>query len=196
LPGNYLSGKIGVNIVKSLYLCGLVEKRVVGKGVFDIDIFKLADGKHIFAFDFDSSFFALFEESVVANGNGLVRVELDKTPALMTLTFHLDGEIELICDRSLDTFMLPLHEVNEIRVKYGDHWEELSDDLLLIPADTQRLDVGQLVYEFITLAIPMKKLHPRFAGAEEEGLVFTSAENEASDTAIDPRWNELKKLKK
>ncbi len=168
----------------------------MGKGVFDIDIFKLADGKHTFEFDFDSSFFGLFEESVVDNGRGLIRVELERAPALMTLTFHLDGEVELICDRSLDKFMMPLHEVNEVRVKYGDHWEELSEDLLLIPADTQKLDVGQLVYEFISLAIPMKKLHPRFAGEEDEGLVFTAPEQNTSDTAIDPRWNELKKLKK
>ena len=176
----------------------LIKKRVVGKGVFDIDLFKLANGKHTFEFDFDSAFFDLFEDSVIENGNGSIKIELDRTPTLITLTFHLIGEIELVCDRSLDTFMYPIDETNEVRVKYGDHWEELSEELILIPANAQKIDVGQLIYEFISLAIPMKKLHPRFQNDDEEGFLFLSSEQgqESSNNHIDPRWNELKKLKK
>jgi uncharacterized metal-binding protein YceD (DUF177 family) len=170
----------------------------VGKGVFDIDIFRLANGEHSFDFDFDSAFFGLFEDSVIENGNGSVKVELNRTPTLITLNFHLIGEIELVCDRSLDTFMHPVNETKEVRIKYGDHWEELSEELYLIPADTQKIDVGQFVYEFISLAIPMKKLHPRFQDDEGDGFIFSSTEQmqKSSKSPVDPRWNELKKLKK
>jgi uncharacterized protein len=169
----------------------------VGKGVFDIDIFKLANGEHSFEFDFDSAFFSLFEDSVIENGNGTVKVDLNITPMLITLNFHLEGEIELVCDRSLDTFMYPVSEDNELRIKYGDHWEELSEEILLIPTNTQKIDVGQFVYEFISLAIPMKKLHPRFQD-DDEDFIFSSSETEeeSSESPIDPRWNELKKIKK
>ena len=170
----------------------------MGKGVFDIDIFKLANGRHSLEFEFDSAFFGLFEDSVIKNGKGTVKIDLDRTPTLITLNFHLNGEIELVCDRSLDTFMYPIDETQEVRIKYGDHWEELSEELLLIPTNTQKVDVGQLVYEFISLAIPMKKLHPRFSDDDEEGFIFSSSEPEqkSSKSPIDPRWNVLKKLKK
>jgi DUF177 domain-containing protein len=104
----------------------------------------------------------------------------------------------LVCDRSLDKFMYPLDEIKEVRVKYGDHWEELSEELLLIPTNTQKIDIGQFVYEFITLAVPMKKLHSRFHDDDEDEYVFTSTDSiqDSSKSPIDPRWNELKKLKK
>jgi uncharacterized protein len=170
----------------------------VGKGVFDIDIFRLANGEHSFEFNFDSAFFGLFEDSVIENGNGAVKIELNMTPTLITLDFHLEGEIELVCDRSLDTFMHPVSETNEVRIKYGDHWEELSEELYLIPTSAQKIDVGQFIYEFISLAIPMKKLHPRFQDEDEDEFIFSSSapEQESSKSPIDPRWNELKKLKK
>ena len=169
----------------------------MGKGVFDIDIFKLANGEHSFEFNFDSEFFGLFEDSVIKNGEGTVKVELDRAPSLITLNFRIEGELELICDRSLETFMYPISETKEVRIKYGDHWEELSEELYLIPTDAQKIDVGQFVYEFLSLAIPMKKLHPRFAD-DDEDFIFSSSDEEegSSKTPVDPRWNELKKIKK
>lgn len=167
----------------------------MGKGVFDIDIFKLAEGIHEFDFSFDSRFFDLFEDSIIENGAGEIKVILDKAASMITLTFNLKAEIELVCDRSLDQFMYPVEESRKVRLKFGDHWEELNDDLILIPANTQKIDVAQFVYEFLTLAIPMKKLHPRFEGEED----FYAADQDISDTTsdepVDPRWNELKKLK-
>jgi len=171
----------------------------VGKGVFDIDLFKLKDGKHDFEFNFDSAFFNLFEDSIVENGNGAIKIEVERTPILITITFQLNCEIELICDRSLDAFMYEINETNEVRLKFGDHWQELSEELYLIPANTQKIDIGQFVYEFISLAIPMKKLHPRFQDEDDEDVIFTSSEDQekmASNGNIDPRWNELKKIKK
>jgi len=169
----------------------------VGKGIFDIDIFKLANGKHSFEFDINDSYFELFEDSVIKKGGGTVKVELDRTPALLTFTFSIDCKVELVCDRSLDKFYYPVKESNCLRIKYGDHWEELSEELLMVPANTQKIDVGQFVYEFIILALPMKKLHPRFQGKDAEELVFSSADDEksSSNDDIDPRWNDLKKLK-
>ena len=185
--------------VKSFYLCALDKNWVVGKGIFDIDIYKLADGKHSFEFDFESSFFSLFEDSTIDNGAGNIKVVLDKTPTMITLNFHLVGEVELVCDRSLDNFMFKFDENQEVRLKYGDHQEELSEDLFLISTNTQKIDVGQFVYEFISLAMPMKKLHPRYENdVDTDEMVFFSADNaeESSDEGIDPRWNELKKIKK
>jgi hypothetical protein len=41
----------------------------------------------------------------------------------------------------------------------------------------------------------MKKLHPRFQDSEDDVFIETSSTDESSDDPIDPRWNDLKKLK-
>jgi uncharacterized metal-binding protein YceD (DUF177 family) len=69
--------------------------------------------------------------------------------------------------------------------------------------------VAQYIYEFIGLAVPMKKIHPRLAAEQyeetEEGiLVYRSAgeadgaegDDESEGDDVDPRWQILKNLPK
>ena len=82
--------------------------------------------------------------------------------------------------------------------KFGEAVEEVSDEITIIPQDLQQLDVGQFIYEYIVLEVPIKKIHPRYQSDSEEDeteegkLIYQS---EKSEDAIDPRWEELKKLK-
>ena len=82
-------------------------------------------------------------------------------------------------------------------MKYGDEAIELSDDVEIIPFNTQQVNVAKYMYEFISVAIPMKKLHPRYnEEIDEDQIIYSSNEDEEEDKAeIDPRWIELKKLK-
>ncbi|KXK30519.1 MAG: hypothetical protein UZ12_BCD005000568 [Bacteroidetes bacterium OLB12] len=86
--------------------------------------------------------------------------------------------------------------------KYGEEAQEISDEIVIITRDQDSIDLGQYFYEFIALAIPMKKLHPRFANEAENDqfIVYSTAQNETEESdkendAIDPRWEKLKKLK-
>ena len=81
-------------------------------------------------------------------------------------------------------------------------YEEITDEIIIIHRDTATLELGQYIYEFIALAIPLKKLHPSFrmrrTEDDSEGkIVYTSeaAEEKKDEEDIDPRWNILKKLK-
>jgi uncharacterized metal-binding protein YceD (DUF177 family) len=72
----------------------------------------------------------------------------------------------------------------------------------MIHRDSDTLELGQYMYEFINLAIPMKKLHPRYQDEVEDGeevkLIYssgTTSTDAESDEDIDPRWDKLKKLK-
>jgi uncharacterized metal-binding protein YceD (DUF177 family) len=69
----------------------------------------------------------------------------------------------------------------------------------VIKDDTATIDVSEFIYEFITLAVPLKKLHPRYEETEDDepDLIYTS-EDEDTDREngeVDPRWEALKKLK-
>jgi uncharacterized metal-binding protein YceD (DUF177 family) len=46
------------------------------------------------------------------------------------------------------------------------------------------------------VAMPMKKLHPRYKNeSSEDQIIFSSTEDQEEMLDVDPRWNELKKLK-
>ncbi len=88
--------------------------------------------------------------------------------------------------------------------KYGEEFKELSEEIIQIPFDTQKLNVAQYIYEFIGVQVPMKKLHPKFRKEEEDEdddtntkLIYKSDLLEDEDTFnTDPRWDALKKIKK
>jgi uncharacterized protein len=82
--------------------------------------------------------------------------------------------------------------------KYGEEASELSDEIVIITRDQATLELGQFMYEFISLEIPIKKLHPKFRDEEDdngEGKIVYKSESKDDDSDIDPRWEKLKKLK-
>lgn len=174
---------------------------------FDIEIFKLSNKKHDYEYQLDNLFFEEFEDSLIEKGNLDVKVTLDKTETLIQTSFTIKGSVELICDRSLETFDFPIDIEEGLIFKYGEEYAELSDEIISIPRDAQKLNIAQYIYEFIGLAIPMKKLHPRFqeeSESEEETdgiLIYSTGKGEGSEEgedqtgSPDPRWDILNNLK-
>ncbi|MCH7413962.1 DUF177 domain-containing protein [Belliella sp. R4-6] len=183
---------------------------------YNIDVIKLKEGKHEFTFPVDREFFEHFEAAEFLHGGKLqATIHLNKLTSLMEATFEIQGEVTLTCDRSLEEFDFPLYTDEKIIYKYGLEEAEITEDVFMITRDTPSINVAQLIYEFILLAIPAKKIHPDFVEEmdeedfEGEGeLVYISDEkfeeesteeddssNEA-DESTDPRWEILKKLKK
>jgi len=167
---------------------------------FDIDIIKLGTGSHDYQFEIGNSFFEAFGGEIINKGKGNVNVTLDKNERLIDVTFHLDLEVELTCDRSLEKFDYQIDETEGLIFKYGDEEGELDENIIIIPHNSQRINLAQPIYEFISLAVPMKKLHPRFDGEDDiDELVYTSKKEEKKEIeekATDPRWEALQKLKK
>jgi uncharacterized metal-binding protein YceD (DUF177 family) len=100
----------------------------------------------------------------------------------------------------LDEFQYPINETRKVIFKYGDEEMEINHDIVMITSDTQQIDVGQYIFEFVSLAVPMKKLHPRFVETDEDfgSMVYRSAdpEQEENSNEPDPRWSKLNQLKK
>jgi len=162
---------------------------------FSVNILGLTKEVHPFEFQLGEDFFKKYGQEVVANGKLSTVVVLDKKETFIEADFKIEGNAFLICDRSLDEFDYPVSISRKIVFKYGEEPKEVSDEIIIITQDQVQLDLGQLMYEFIALHIPMKKLHPRFRDDEnKEGLVYTSTDKD-SEEKIDPRWEMLKKLK-
>ena len=173
---------------------------------YNIDVFKLSNARHEHEFQINDAFFEDFEDSEVTKGQAEVKVDLNKSETMITASIKIKGHVELACDRSLEPYHHTLDTSDNIIFKYGDDWEELSDEIITVPRDVQRINLAQYIYEFIGLAIPMKRLHPKFEQDELDDddenieLIYTSLDDsEADDSSeedIDPRWNKLKGIKK
>jgi uncharacterized metal-binding protein YceD (DUF177 family) len=172
-------------------------------GAYNINIVGLSNKLHQFNFEFGDEFFRKYNSDLVSRGNFRVDVTLDKHETFIEADFEIRGTVALTCDRSLEPFDYPIAATRKMLFKYGEKDEEITDEIMTISRETVSLELGQYIYEFITLAIPLKKLHPRFQDEEEEenieGKIVYSSSDETTETKngeeIDPRWNILKKLK-
>jgi uncharacterized metal-binding protein YceD (DUF177 family) len=126
---------------------------------------------------------------------------LDKRETFLDVEFGIKGVAKLVCDRSLEPFDFPIDTTSKVVFKYGEEDVELTEELVVINRETASLELGQYIFEFIALAIPMKRLHPKFQDEEDDEIegkiIYTSGdgENDSDDENIDPRWEQLKKLK-
>jgi uncharacterized protein len=175
----------------------------MGLRAFSVNIISLSNKVHDFHYEFGEEFFAHYGTGLISKGTFEADVTLDKRETFIDASFKVKGQAKLTCDRSLDPFDYPVKFEKKIVFKYGDKDEELSDEIIMIHRDSDTLELGQYIYEFIGLEIPIKKLHPRYQHEPEdenaEGkIIYTSAEKSNdpdSDEDIDPRWEKLKKLK-
>ena len=164
-----------------------------------IDIYRLSNKLHQYEFKMDEAFFSMFDQDLVSNGDLNAKIDLDKNDSFIGMSVEINGEVELTCDRSLEKFQYPIHEERKVILKYGEEEKEIDHDVNMITRETQQINVGQYLFEFVGLAIPMKKLHPKFSDNEEEfnSLVYSS-QSDATETSDqpDPRWQKLNDLKK
>lgn len=178
---------------------------------YDIDVIKLKDGRHSFSFEVNDGFFRFYEADDWVNGANLtVNVTINKTVSVLEADYKITGTIRLTCDRSLEEFDHPLEFTEKVIYKYGPTEQEISEDVFMITKDTSSINIAQLIYEFILLAIPAKKIHPDYLDEmddefdHEGSLVYLSDETEKVETEeeqigdkpADPRWEILNKLKK
>ena len=76
---------------------------------YTIEILNLSNKRHEYEFESGSRFFDNFEQSLIHKGTFTVKLILDKSETMIQLSFHINGSVELICDRTLEPFDYPLN---------------------------------------------------------------------------------------
>lgn len=161
----------------------------------------LGEGHHLFEYEIGSSFFALFEQALLEEGDIKAKVELLKNDVLLTLDFSVKGQVTTICDNCLETLVLPVENKSRVYVKFGEEYDEPTEEIIVLPREAYELNVAQLLYEFICVTLPIRHVHPNDVKGHptcdpemlnrlDEYLVEQSDDDENED----PRWDELKKL--
>ena len=177
---------------------------------YTIDIFGLADKKHEFEFSVTNELFEYYSNDTVSDTKCEVFLTLKKSERHIECNFKIEGITTLLSDRTLLPFKENITVDEYLIFKYSDEDEESTDELIVIKWKTQQLNIGQYIYDYISLSLPVKRLHPSEReddtdDDDEEGstLLYTtlddndSSETESNEDQItDPRWNTLKNFKK
>lgn len=184
---------------------------------FKLPLKSLSVGTHEFEYRLGKQFFVNMESADIHGADLVVHLTVNYNGDFYTLDFNIQGEITLICDRCLDDLQFPVDTNYHIVVKYGDDYNDDSDEVLELPESDTTLNVAYMIYDTVVLTIPMKHVHPlgkcnrqmsallkkhrATAGDEdaelENGLIDeidNIEEEESREAASDPRWDALRKL--
>jgi uncharacterized metal-binding protein YceD (DUF177 family) len=158
----------------------------------------LSQGKHVFEYEVDDKFFAEFNGGVVDEGKVNVRVTLEKQSSLMILWFDVEGTVHVQCDRCLEMYDQPIKGLEQIFVKFGEKEYTEGDDVIWVSVNDYQLNLAQLIYEFICLAVPIKRVHPddKDGNSTCDPEMIEKLEKYVikDDEIKNPVWNDLKKL--
>ena len=120
----------------------------------------MADGRHEQDFECDTQFFRNMENTEVISADVHVHLDIVKKHDAYDMTFTLKGMMQIPCDRCLDPMDHEVDTTYHITVKYGDEYNDESDDVLVIPYQDTNLNVAYMLYDTIMLTIPLRHVHP------------------------------------
>jgi uncharacterized protein len=160
----------------------------------------LKNGKHIFRFKLDRSFFNLFEVEEINNVDLSAEIQVDKKISYVELDLNIRGYIEVICDVCLEFYAQKIESNGKLFIRFGEESTELSDELIVVPFNQNEIEISQYLFDYSMLGLPFKKQHTPVndgeSGCDPEMLrILKNMEVKEENPGYDPRWNNLKKLK-
>lgn len=175
-------------------------------GRFDkyyVDLKSLKDNALELTFELDNKFFADIEGEEFQKGSIKACVTVKKSREVFDFTFSLNGKVVVACDRCLDDLDIEVCTENSLKVKFGDNYAD-EGDIVIVPESDGGVNVAWYLYEFIALALPMKRVHaPGKCNHEMTGRLKKHScgndadadDQETEESTIDPRWEALKGIK-
>ena len=158
----------------------------------------LKEGIHLFSYEIGNKFFKNFDYYDFLDAKLFAKLELEKQSTLLNLKFSFNGEIEVQCDVSMESFDLRLETEHAVVVKFKDDIISTDDKVIFMPAGSHSIDVSHLIYESIILAVPQKKVHPGIENGSLKSEIVEKLEElrpkKNFNEKTDPRWDKLKDL--
>ena len=150
---------------------------------YKVDLKGMATDTVSYRWQADNDFFSAVQGSEIKQGLLDVALRVKRTSGAYELEFQLQGEVEVTCDRCLESMNQPIDAFCTLRVVMGDDFVD-DGDVVTIPEREGVINVAWNIYEFAALQIPLRHVHPNCEALSE------SSEEER----VDPRWADLKKL--
>ena len=134
------------------------------KAYFTVPLNGWAQGRKHFRSHADKAFFAQFENPEILDADIDVTWEAEKTSRGILVDGRLDGTLTVLCDRCLEEVALPAGADFSLRLVFDTEAAPLEEEdgresLRIDPADTEA-DLGQVVYDYACLSLPVRRVHP------------------------------------
>lgn len=157
-------------------------------------------GIHEYEFQVDKTFFKHFEDSLIEDGDVHLKVKLDKSSDLYVVNFDFEGTVKAECDRCLANIDLPIEGHYRLLAKLFEESSSEDDaDVIYLASSIQRWDISNLVYEYISLSLPIIKVYDcdedENRVCNEDMLKYLDIEDTPEDDDPPPNnpiWDKLK----
>jgi uncharacterized metal-binding protein YceD (DUF177 family) len=207
-----------VNLKKVLIFATILRfYTIVGKfAIYNIPLKSLSEGSHTYDFQLENKYFSDINdgESDIKRGKVAVALNIKRTGSTFEMNFDVNGDVIVPCDRCLDDITMEVVSQNKLIVKFGREYSEESDEIVIIPEDDGEINIAWFLYEFVSLSLPIKKVHApgkcnrmmssklnkhktssndsdedSDESTEDDAIVF-----EDDNSQTDPRWDGLKNI--
>ncbi len=184
--------------------------------LYNIPLKGLAEGAHKFEYILNDQYFKSIgdADSDIKRGTVNVEVSVKRISSTFEFNFTLTGQVYVPCDRCLDDMAIDIDTKNRLIVKFGQEYSEESDEIVIIPENEGEINIAWFLYEFVTLSIPMKHVHPpgkcnKMMSSKLNKYKAVSSDDDAEEDVSDsieeidletdtdnndPRWDTLKGL--
>lgn len=150
---------------------------------FIVPINGLSQGRTEFRWRVGEEFFDRFENSEILAADLDVEVSAEKSGHFIGVDCDINGEVTVTCDRCLEELVLPVETGFRLSVKFGQEPADSSDasegerEIVWLPESDADLDLGQIVYDYVCLSLPVQRVHPE-GECNPDALKYLSSENE------------------
>lgn len=165
--------------------------------MFKIRVIGLDEGKHNLNLEIER-FSALNSDYVFDNAafNGEMIIDVNKINIKGVIT----ADVELVCDRSGKEFTESVKKEIDLLFKFNAKGIEILDDDIdssLYKLEGNQLNLNDLMFEELLLALPLKKIAPDYRDIEFEKLfpTYSAGDEKKEDAEESTTWNALKKIR-
>jgi len=167
---------------------------------YSIPFTGLKPGKHNFEFVITNAFFDEFEYSLVKKADLKCSVELEKQETMLILNFHINGKIDMTCDKCLAEYpqQVDIHE--QQIAKFSEEDIDDKEEIITLTKNDHEINIAGLIYEYVNVAAPFIAVcsdegNTPYCDKEMLDRLNKLADNSEQNDKADPRWDVLKKIK-
>jgi uncharacterized metal-binding protein YceD (DUF177 family) len=159
----------------------------------------LKPGKNHLIYEIEGSFFKKFDYSDIEKCKLKVEVQVDKLSAMLVFDFKISGDVSSECDRCSDEMTVAVSNEERLIIKFGEEtFDEVTDEIVILPQGTQEINLARYLYEYIHLSLPYRRAHSNEKECNQfvlQKLDELKQNKKNSSQETDPRWEVLKNLR-
>jgi uncharacterized protein len=124
----------------------------------------LKNGEHSYLFSIEKELFQDNNYNEIHDCQLKAHIAFTKNSAILNVTFHIYGTINISCDRCGDDFDMAIDIDKNLLVKTDSIIHSEEDDMISLGKDEVDFDIAPYIYQYIVLSLPMQRIHPEDKG--------------------------------